>query len=466
MGKDYSLMIGVVKESIKFLIKGTARLGIVWPFVFFFSRVVQEVKPDDGVASIDKPVLLALNPDRFVSDLNILANSKNFRILKVSFKWQTMLLALFWPSNISSLFKLKRYYNPEDNEPVIKIQKQIRKFMQKFLRLLYSRLNVNCVIGAGILYSQDYEWGLASNSIGVPYVVMHRENIYSSTFYKKGLQDIFRQMNKFAGEYIIVHNEMMKSAIIDSGFVSPEKISSLGCLRMDEYCRRIQSLNTTTNSRKIVKRREKVAFFSFTYASSIKSKSYDCPDEHFSKNRDSGFIDLFEHVHASIAQLAIQNKDVEFIIKPKWGGKWMDEIEYVLNKNGYKPENIDNLTITPDVNAQDLIVGSDVICSFGSTTILEAAITDKPIIIPNFDEASNPEYSKYIRFKDEYNIFDIANSVSEFEELVINRLKNPEVSEDCMQKRYALFEKYVSSMAGNALDKYVKVISQVINERR
>jgi len=455
-----------MKKSIKILIKGAARLGIVWPFVLFFSRVVQEVKPDDGGVSIDKPVLLALNPDRFVSDLNILANSKYFRILKVSFKWQTVLLMLFWPSNISSLFKLKRYYNPEDNESLIKIQKQIRKFMKNFLRSLYSRLNVNCVIGAGILYPQDYEWGLVSNSIGVPYVVMHRENLYSPTFLKKGLPDIFRQMNKFAGEHIIVHNEMIKSAIIDSGIVNPEKISSLGCLRMDEYCRRIRSLNTTTNSRKTGRRRKKVAFFSFTYASSVKSKSYDCPDEHFSKNRDSGFIDLFEHVHVTIAKLSVEYRDTEFVIKAKWGGKWIDEIEYVLNNNGYKSENIDNLTITSDINAQDLIIESDVICSFSSTTVLEAAIAGKPVIIPNFDEASNPVYSKYIRFKDEYNIFDIADSVNEFEELVINRLKNPEVSEGCMQKRYELFEKYVSSMEGDALDKYVNVINQVIKERR
>ena len=43
---------------------------------------------------------------------------------------------------------------------------------------------------------------------------------------------------------------------------------------------------------------------------------------------------------------------------------------------------VKNFKVDCLVDAQKLILRSDVICGFNSTTILEAGITDKPVIIP------------------------------------------------------------------------------------
>jgi|TARA_B100001971_G_scaffold181081_1_gene177635 hypothetical protein len=76
------------------------------------------------------------------------------------------------------------------------------------------------------------------------------------------------------------------------------------------------------------------------------------------------------------------------------------------------------------------------------------------------------EYNKLIEFKDEFHLMDIANSPDDFERLIIERINNPEVSQKCIQEHYELFEKYVSSINGDAQDKYVNVINQVIKERQ
>jgi hypothetical protein len=109
-----------------------------------------------------------------------------------------------------------------------------------------------------------------------------------------------------------------------------------------------------------------------------------------------------------------------------------------------------------------------VVCAFQSTTILEAVIyVDKKVIVPYFDEAKYPEYEGYLHFKDCYHLFDVAHSVDEFEKHIIEGLEKPKrVDGDLLRKRYALFEKYVSSMEGGALDKYVNVMNQVIKERQ
>jgi hypothetical protein len=114
----------------------------------------------------------------------------------------------------------------------------------------------------------------------------------------------------------------------------------------------------------------------------------------------------------------------------------------------------------------DLILESDVICAFTSTTVLESAISAKPVIIPYFDEALKAEFNELIEFKDNFHLMDITYSPDEFERLIIERLNSPAVTKKCIKERYALFEKYVSSMEGDALDKYVNVINQVIKERR
>jgi len=454
-----------IRRSLKIVLKKAGQHGIVWPFVMFYTRIIEVVRPCNGDAQSDVPTILAINPDRFIGDLAVLSNSKRFRVLKLPFKWQTTLLALFWPTNISELMRLPDYYNPGDNKHLIEVQEQLRTFLRKFLSSLYSKLKVDCVIGAAVHYTQDYDWGLVSDEIGVPYIVLHRENIYMPEAYEL-LSEKYKKLGKFKGSQIVVHNEMMKGFFIKSGYCNSDNIYALGCIRMDEFVEKVKLSGRGLNRKKTDCHRKKVTLFSFTYGYMQVGLSGFEEMVHFPKRRDKGFVKLFENVHTSIAKLAIKDKDVDFVIKTKWGDNWIDEIEYVLSKNNIMSKHIDNLFITSNSNPHDLILESDVICAFTSTTVLESVISAKPVIIPYYDEALKAEFNDLIEFKDDFHLMDIANSPDEFERLIIERIKNPEVTQECVKERYALFEKYVSSMEGDAQDKYVNVISQVIKERQ
>jgi hypothetical protein len=94
----------------------------------FYTRIIEVVRPFDGEVQSDVPTILAINPDKFFDDLTVLSNSKRFRVLKLPIKWQKLLLAIFWTSNISELTGLSNYYKPGDNKCLIEVQEQLRTF--------------------------------------------------------------------------------------------------------------------------------------------------------------------------------------------------------------------------------------------------------------------------------------------------------------------------------------------------
>ena len=454
----------VVNNCIKYILRNAFRLRIGWALVLFYSNIIKVVKPKNGSVPLDKPTILALTPHRFRGDLNVLSDSRQFRVLELPYEWQSRLLMLFWPSNISEIFRSEQYYKPSGNDEVIRFQNNLREFLKLFLLSLYSNLKVDCVISAGVYYKHDYDWGLVSEEIGVPYIVFHREAIFMPGALE-ATEYMYRALGKFVGTHIIVHNEDMKAVFIKTAFAGPDEISVHGCLRMDNLIRKIQLSNLKNCSTVRSNNKKVVTLISFTYGSDLVGNRINGKPslKHFSKERSEAFVKLFEHVHASIAQLAIQNKDVEFVIKPKWGGEWVEEIEYVLRKNNMDISKIKNLHIMIDIDAHDLILRSDIICSFSSTLMLESAIAGKPVIVPHFDEALKKEYTDVIKFKDSYHLFNVAYSIKEFERLIVECLRNPiKISESQMNGRYALFEKYVSRMSGNALDKYAETVNNII----
>jgi hypothetical protein len=321
---------------------------------------------------------------------------------------------------------------------------------------LYKELDVDCVIGCGIHIKQNYDWGLVSKEIGVPYIVLHKENFAASKQREEKHFNTAKLLNKYNGNHIIVHNNIMKDLYIKAGLVKPEQISSLGSLRMDDLIRKIKSYQ------KKIKDRKKVVLFSFHYGIGFA----DIVKPGFA-NRDFGLIELFEHVHATFAKMAVQNRDIDFTIKPKWGGDWIDEIKYVCNKNNFDVENIENLSIEHNIDVHELIFDSDVICGYGSTSLLEAAIVGTPVIMPYFDEIVEKENEFRVILKDHFHVFDIAYSVIEFEKLILERVHyRPDVSQTQMKERYDLFEKYISPIKGNSLEKYIKVINSVIEREK
>jgi len=88
-----------------------------------------------------------------------------------------------------------------------------------------------------------------------------------------------------------------------------------------------------------------------------------------------------------------------------------------------------------------------------------------PVIIPYFKDLQNQKYDERLFYRDAYDLFDIAKDVNELESLIVNRLNNQTIDKKIMEGRKALFESLISSLDGDATEKYVAMIKRVIVEK-
>ncbi len=143
-------------------------------------------------------------------------------------------------------------------------------------------------------------------------------------------------------------------------------------------------------------------------------------EDKFFSDGDSGYYDLFKQVHVAIAELAVENKDYTFIIKTKWGGQWHERIRSTV----YESSGIDilhekNISLLSKGNAQSLIKQSSVVVAFNSTTILEAHLLKKNVIIPVFSEAVDKYYNTNLLFTKYFDSLVTASSKEDLKRKII-----------------------------------------------
>jgi len=443
-------------KLLKLISRMLVWFGVFWPIVFVYSRVIREVESEHRKKNL--PAILALSHTRFRKDIEVLANTGEFRVLIVPEVWQSRIITLFYPRGITKA----QIFFPEKYVEVVEAKRRLYDFLRNFLPHLYRILGIKCVIGASLFYSNDYEWGKISDEIGVPYVLIPRENhaLETSDHIRYKDNNYYEVGNiRFPGSMIMCQNQSFRDLYIDFGFVTPQKIVAFGCLRMDEFIRNVKSY------KKNVSKRRKVVFFSFNLGANLIGH----PDHvayfdnvAWTSKPDVGWAKLFESTHSAYAKLAMKRPDVDFIFKPKWLGGWKDKIEEAISNQGIDIQRITNLNFTEE-DAGNLILDSDVVCCFGSNTIIEAGFARKPVIIPMYYEATRRDYAEYIHFHNYYHIFDIAESEEAFVNLIEEKLSNPIVDKELVKEREAFFKYNFQSTKPDAAIKCTNVIKDVIS---
>lgn len=394
--------------------------------------------------------LFALKPERFRGDLDILTRDFGFRVIKFKKGWQQKLLELFWPADFSLEHS---YYYPEPGSREAQVQKRTRAFLKRFLPLLLHKLGVDCVLGAATYYLDDWDYSAVLDELRFPYVVIYRECFQASQKDIDFQVELAAKLRRFQGSHLIVHNEITRGAFIDCGYVSPQTVSAPGCMRMDPFIRKIESRTPPQRERK------KITLFSFVHCIGVPQLCND-----FTAERDKGFVKLFDEVHVAFFTFVKEHPEIDFVVKPKWAGTWVDEMQLPLTEQGIDIRKLQNLEILPDADAQDVILDSDVVIGFGSTVLLEAGIAGVPTIIPHFAECLDPYYNEYVLMQDYYDAFDIASSGEDMVRLMTERLDNGTVTEKAMQRRREAFERYVSPVSPHASEGYARIIRQAIED--
>ncbi|MGE4505023.1 MAG: hypothetical protein AB7D51_06715 [Desulfovibrionaceae bacterium] len=433
-----------LKDSLRL---GMLRVGITSPLVRKLASSMRVMGPEDAEFT-----LLALKPERFRGDLDILADEFGFRILSFEKGWQQKLLELSWGRDFKPDHS---YYHPEKGSELWKKQQGAREVLRTILPSLLKYLGVDCVLGAATYYLDDWDYCAVLGELRFPYVVIYRECFQASEKDVELQTNLGLALKDFPGTHILVHNETTRKTFIDCGLVEPERISAPGCMRMDPFLRKLAEGAARERKRPLI------TLFSFVPCALTPQL---CTD--FTPGRDVGFVRLFDEVHQEFARAALEHPELDFLIKPKWGGNWIEEIDFTLEQEGLNRADIPNLVVDPNVNPQEAILDSEVVVGFGSTVLCEAAIAGKPVIIPHFAEATEEEYGEYVLLREYFDAFDIAESREHMSRLMFSRLAAPQVSPEVMQRRRELFERYISPVKGGASEAYAAAIKSSIWDHR
>lgn len=424
--------------------------GVYGPLVWELARTMDERPPVKKPGEYDY-TLLALKPLRFRGDLDILSRDFGFRVLQFKAGWQQKLLELFWDKKADLGHG---YYQPHD-EHTRNIRAKIQNCLKALLPRLFRKVGVDCVLTAATYYVDDQDYAVALEDMGFPMVSHYRECFVSSQNAVNWQTNLAGMLGRFHGSRLLVHNETLRQLLVDCGYVPADKIQAPGCMRMDAYVGKVLADPGRHATRK------RVTLFSFVPCAVL---PHICTS--FTPGRDVGFVKLFDQVHQSFAQLAAEHPEIDFLIKPKWGASWIDEIKFSLEQVDIDADTLPNLEINAALDAQQVILDSDVVITWGSTIMVEAAITDRPIIIPHFAECTEEQYKNFMLLEHYYDAYDIARGPEELKSLVLRRLEDPAIPEDAMRRRREAFERYLSPIRADASRNYAQIIRQVIEEHR
>src|SRR5262245_12859072 len=272
-----------------------SRANMLARLVRLVAAQVQEIKcerqPSPGTKQIS---ILALSPQEFRHDLGVLAE-QGVRVLCMPFRWQERLLRSFYREAVTT----PDIHLPAAGSHAKKAKDAYRKFLRTFLPKFYNRLGVDAVIGANVRYKEDLDIGAVSKQVGVPYIVFHRENLAITDGVYNVVTERYRKLGRFQGSCIAVHNNIAARSFIETAYADAARVAQLGCLRMDNFLRRIQM----PRSKRV---RPLVTLFSFkSFMRGIFGQE--------------GYFPVFRDSHGPIALLAARHPEIDFLIKPKTG---------------------------------------------------------------------------------------------------------------------------------------------------
>ncbi len=409
----------------------------------FFSRSLKRIGTVKGKEK--KLRVLALNSERFYADLEALASHPNIEVVALPSTLQIALNAL-WVSEINPILQKDRLAYIQNQLPEVqKVRSALYHYLIPFIRLLSKLCQIDAIVTCTYYYLQDRDWERAAPKAGVPFYVLHKENMKDPN-----VNPIERHKDLgfyFEGTKVFVSNEFMKVVLMKTTNCKDEDIIVVGTPRMDTVYQRATSATLPTPRKQIV-------LFSFHHRSG--GVPLSDPNTIFSKSRTEGYVECFDTVHSAIAELAVENPDIDFIIKPKWMGPWVNEIHSAIKReSNLDATQIPNLVISNEKSAYHLIENSRVIVGFNSTTLLEAKLFGRPVVMPFLAEAVEKYTNEFVLFVKYLDSFTVARSKAELKEKIMTEFASGEKTRPLP---LPMIEEYLAHFDGKVCDRIYQTI--------
>jgi hypothetical protein len=378
-------------------------------------------------------------------------DTKDFKLLnKFSFIIIPTKIQYFLFSKYGPFLSKNKIIFFKNNKKINHKVEEINIFFDQVMSFFLKKLNIRAVISSGAYYIQDAIFFSFFKKKKIKIIIIQRENFGPQKNQAKKVKMFFLNFEPSLADLIITQNNFTYKMMSKLNFYKNSKVVACGTLRMDSY---INNLKIKKN----YDQKKHITFFSFT-----KNVGINLQDNNkiLSANTNIGLLNFFKNTHNFAIKYAKDNPNIDLVIKHKFGGIFLNEIE--CNWKKYSGENLPlNCKLTSTDDPHELILKSDLVIAFNSTTIFEAGIIKIPIIIPCFDEVIK-EYKNYFNFKELNNSYFVVDK-SEYIKTIDQALKSFQINKKVTHKRLHLFNKYVSSIEANAAQKFTYEIGKILN---
>lgn len=380
--------------------------------------------------------VMVLSHEGFRGDLKALQANPDLELWILPTRWQTRVKTIFYADGL----RARDVINPALGSPNAASKAACHAFWLHTLHALFRQLPFDAVISYHIRLPADIDIGTAAKALDVPYLVFYREGmIAASERDKDAMRDHFQRLGKFQGSVLTVHTELARALCIEAGYTTPDQVVALGCLRMDDFLKQVADGRFCQANNTGVAVLFPVAHVQLT-------------DEESAR--------YFRALYRALYRFFADRPDLRLIIKPK--AKELDYDRSVIAKalegTEFTPESLPNITITDKMILPDAFLECDIVMGLNSTVILEAAVSERAVIVPFFPELSQGQAARGIWYRDAFAYFDQAQDADALISILTSRFEAPQITDDQRAGRQAMFEKYVSALDGKAVARHAALI--------
>lgn len=284
---------------------------------------------------------------------------------------------------------------------------------------------------------------------GIPYFVVDKEGTICPAYFTHFARYI-RNHCPLIAEHILVWSERQKRFWEESG-TAPERITVTGQPRSDFWR---QSDRWVTRERLGVPglRRDVPLVLFFTY------DPWAYTPEYMIERGEMHWEELRSQTHAALYTFARSHPEVDLVIKAH-----PQQPDRTVLEEEHRRESLSNVHLAYGAGSSNqLIVNAQVIVGFQSTALIEAMLTDKPIVYTFWGEAKERWANDLIPFHQCPGIATVG-SPAELATVLERTVRQPTITAPEREARNRFLEEYLPNVDGRAAERTLVEIGRLIS---
>ena len=330
-----------------------------------------------------------------------------------------------------------KYHSDYKTKPKTKIESIRKELNVKFLTKTFYILNkffkLDGFISFNLFYYNEKYLEEVCQNLNKKFIILHKESVFTPND-EKGMPIIYRDYNnKSLANKIFVYSENQKKLLIKSGIANKKQIIVNGCSRSD-YVFRL---------RKVAPSEKNILFYLMDANRGT--------NEHL--NINVNFETLLIKTLNYLKQFAIKNPNIKVILKGKTG---------VHSKEKFYSSSLPkNVIFIEGGSGEKLLENASVVIAFNSTIVFETMLSNRNLIIPNF----NNEYKKKKQFLHKINKKYLVNSKTDFFDKIKIYLKHKYKNKKLTKYDKKIIDYYLGNSDGKAGERLKINLNNVINKK-